>query len=406
MTEDDLEPKDKSANRNDFLPPARATELLEIYRSTLFDDIVPWWEKHSIDQEYGGYLTRLGRDGQAYSGDKDMWMTGREIWMFSHLFNNYKKEDRWQDYARHGLDFMLKYAFLENGKMYFRLDRQGQPLSTVLSLYTEVFAAIAVAEYCKISADTELKEKAMAIYDRLLPRLGQPEDTPLLGYPIKKEFHLHAHDMVRLTVAWVYNDVWPDQKFQHDINLSVESVLQKHWKPELGALLENVAMDGTPMLDLPEGRMFHPGHSIESAWMMMEVARKTNNEELMQTAIEIVIAALEHGWDKEYGGLRYITNIDWTPCHNLEADLKLWWPHGETLYALLLAWAHTGRDDLKVWYDKVHDYAFIHFPDPEYGEWFGYLNRDGSPVWTAKANGWKGFFHVPRILFRCYQLLS
>jgi N-acylglucosamine 2-epimerase len=151
--------------------------------------------------------------------------------------------------------------------------------------------------------------------------------------------------------------------------------------------------------------MFHPGHAIESAWMMMEVARKWENESLMTTAIDVLNASLEHGWDKEFGGIRYITNIDRTPCHNLEADLKLWWPHGEALYALLLAWAHTGRQDLQKWYERVHDYTFSCFPDPEYGEWYGYLNRDGSRVWTAKANGWKGFFHLPRALFRCYQLL-
>ena len=85
--------------------------------------------------------------------------------------------------------------------------------------------------------------------------------------------------------------------------------------------------------------------------------------------------------------------------------MKLWWPHGETLYALLLAWSLTGRADLAAWYDTVHEYTFSHFPDPEFGEWFGYLNRDGSRVWTAKANGWKGLFHLPRILYRCYCLL-
>jgi hypothetical protein len=44
--------------------------------------------------------------------------------------------------------------------------------------------------------------------------------------------------------------------------------------PGLGALLENVAPDGLPLLDLPEGRMFHPGHAIESAWMLMEIAHR------------------------------------------------------------------------------------------------------------------------------------
>ena len=138
----------------------------------------------------------------------------------------------------------------------------------------------------------------------------------------------------------------------------------------------------------------------------MEIARKRGDEKLVKTAVDIVLASLEHGWDAEYGGLKYITNIDWTPTHELGANLKLWWPHCETLYALLLGWSLTGRDDLWQWYEKVHEYTFGHFPDPEYGEWYGYLDRDGKPVWTAKANGWKGFFHLPRVLFRCYQLLD
>jgi N-acylglucosamine 2-epimerase len=359
-----------------------------------------------MDRKYGGYFTRLERDGKPYAYDKDMWMTAREIWMFSHLYNNYKKEPDWIANARHGLDFMLKYAFIPDGKMYFRLNRQGRHVSRVLSLYTEVFASIAVAEFSYIDKNESLHKRAIEMYDRLIPRLGQATDTPLLGYPIAAEFHLHAHDMCRMTVAWVYNVLWPNQRFAEDIKRSYESILEKHWKPDRRALLENVAMDGSPLLDLPEGRMFHPGHAIESAWMMMEVAIKGNNNELMVSAIEILLASLEHGWDQEYGGIRYITNIDWTPCHNLEADLKLWWPHGEALYALLLAWAKTGREDLGQWYEKVHDYTFNNFPDQEYGEWFGYLNRAGSKIWSAKANGWKGFFHLPRILFRCYQLLE
>ena len=100
----------------------------------------------------------------------------------------------------------------------------------------------------------------------------------------------------------------------------------------------------------------------------------------MQTAVDIVLASLEHGWDQEYGGLNYVTNIDWTPTHELGANLKLWWPHCETLYALLLGWSLTGRQDLWQWYEKVHEYTFAHFPDPEYGEWYGYLDRDGKPV--------------------------
>ncbi|WP_299551576.1 AGE family epimerase/isomerase, partial [Seonamhaeicola sp.] len=351
---------------------SQVRELKEIYRSALFDDLVPWWEKHSLDTEKGGYFTRLNQDGSVYSGDKDMWMTGRQVWMFAHLYNNHENKERWKAMAGHGLDFMQKHAFKEDGKMYFRLDRAGKPLASVLSVYTEVFASIAVAEYAALSGDLKLKQKAFTMYDFLLSRLGKASDTPLLGYPLHREFHLHAHDMCRITVSKVFNDLWPDKQFRDDLSKSVDSILSRHWKPEAGYLLENVAMDGLEVFDLPEGRLFHPGHAIESAWMLMEIAVEGNDQALMDTAIDITLASLEYGWDQTYGGIRYMTNIDWTPTHELEADLKLWWPHSEALYALLMGWLYTGRDDLKLWYKKVHDYTFSKFPDKEHGEWFGY----------------------------------
>jgi N-acylglucosamine 2-epimerase len=335
-----------------------------------------------------------------------MWTTGREIWMFSHLFNRHEPRPEWLATARHGADFLLRHAFRDDGKMYFRLTRDGKPRASVLSTYTECFGAIALAELSKAAGEPAYWERAVRMYERIRPRLGVPDNTAMLGYPINAEFHLHVHDMIRITVARVFDNLYPDARWKADLALSVESLVGKHWKPELGALLENVAPDGSVMLDLPEGRMVHPGHAIESAWMLMEIAVRDGNTVLMDTAIQIALASLEHGWDKEYGGLRYITNLDWTPTHPLEADLKLWWPHCETLYALLLAWAYTGRADIAEWYEKVHSYSFDRFSDPEFGEWFGYLNRDGSRVWTAKANGWKGCFHLPRVLFRCCRLLQ
>ncbi|GMQ80119.1 MAG: AGE family epimerase/isomerase [Planctomycetia bacterium] len=388
------------------IPVERATWLREHYRAALFDDVVPWWMNHSLDAEYGGYYSLLGRDGRPWATDKYMWMNGRQVWLLSHLYNAHEPKAEWREAARLGADFLLRHAFKPDGKMHFRLTREGQSRSEVLSLYTEVFGAIAMAEYSKAAGDESCWAKAMAMYERLMARLGQPTDTPLLGYPIDAKFHLHAHDMCRITVAWVFQQIRPERRFEDALTVSVDSILGRHWKPDLRALLENVAPDGSPLLDLPEGRMFHPGHAIESAWMLLEIARWRGDESLRDTAIEIVLASLDHGWDRQYGGLRYITNIDFTPTHSLEGDMKLWWPHGETLYALLLAWDLSGRDDLARWYGEVHEYTFDHFPDPDYGEWFGYLNRDGSPVWTAKANGWKGCFHLPRILFRALQLVA
>lgn len=152
--------------------------------------------------------------------------------------------------------------------------------------------------------------------------------------------------------------------------------------------------------------MIMPGHSTESAWMMLEAAREIGDRTLVSTCRTIVIAALEAGWDAEYGGLRYLLNIDGSPAHPLEADVKLWWCQCEALYALLLLWDLMPDPVIEQWYDRLHSYTFGLYPDPRYGEWIGYRNRDGSPIFTAKANGWKGFFHLPRVLERGYRLLS
>jgi N-acylglucosamine 2-epimerase len=312
-----------------------------------------------------------------------MWMNARAVWMFSHLYNRLEPRQEWREMAEHGAKFMLKYAYRNDGKMYFRLTREGKPLATALSIYTESFAAISLAELGETTGNRMYSDRALPMYDRLMSLLGQPSDTALLGYPLNAQFHLHAHDMIRITLAWVMNAIEPSERWESDLTISVESILNRHWKPDLQALLENVGMDGNPMLDLPEGRMVMPGHAIESAWMLLEIALHRNDDALRETAYDIILASLNRGWDEAFGGIRYMLNIDGTPTHPLEADMKLWWPHCESLYALLLAWKSSGREIFGLWYEKVHDYVFSHFPDREYGEWYGYLNREGSPVWTA-----------------------
>ena len=284
------------------------------------------------------------------------------------------------------------HAFTEQGHLYFRLTRDGQPLVEPQDVYAECFAAIAMAELSRATGESAYWDRAVACYLRVRDRLGQPTTTPLLGGPMRAQFHIYAHDMARLTVASVFHEISSDCRWEQDLTASADAVLRLHWKPDLDAMLENVAPDGTPMLDLPEGRLLNPGHAIETAWMLMELATEHGDRQLLDAAIDITLASLERCWDRQCGGLRYLASLDGTPTHPPHADMKLWWPHAEALYALLLGWASTGRHDLADWYQRVHDYAFSAFPDRQHGEWYGWLNREGGPVSTAKADGRKGFF--------------
>lgn len=115
---------------------------------------------------------------------------------------------------------------------------------------------------------------------------------------------------------------------------------------------------------------------------------------------------LEYGWDKEQGGIYYFLDRKGHPPQQLEWNQKLWWVHLETLVALLKGYQHTKDQQCWTWFERVHEYTWNNFADPEHGEWFGYLQRDASPLLTLKGGKWKGCFHVPRGLFQCWQTLE
>ena len=66
----------------------------------------------------------------------------------------------------------------------------------------------------------------------------------------------------------------------------------------------------------------------------------------------------------------------------------------------MLAYAETKDPKWAAWLEKVNAYIYKYFCDAGAGngEWFGYLNRDGSVFNRCKGGNYKGCFHVPRAL--------
>ena len=55
--------------------------------------------------------------------------------------------------------------------------------------------------------------------------------------------------------------------------------------------------------------------------------------------------------------------------------------------------------------DMVKEYT-KKFIDTEYGEWFGYLHRDGTISTDLKGNMYKGPFHIPRMYMKCVEIID
>jgi N-acylglucosamine 2-epimerase len=217
--------------------------------------------------------------------------------------------------------------------------------------------------------------------------------------------------MIILNVTGTLQRVDPDPERQalyaQRASQCVEEIFQYHVKPELKCVLENVGPNGEPRLNYTEGRTVNPGHDIEGVWFLLEHAQRTGDKALVEKAAEIFDWAIEAGWDKEYGGLLYFTDCLGKPPEAYEHDMKLWWPHDEILIASLMLYRDTGREGYLNWFEKTLDYCKAHFADPEYGEWYGYLRRDGLPTQpSTKGSTFKGPFHLPRMLCMCDQMLS
>ncbi len=126
-------------------------------------------------------------------------------------------------------------------------------------------------------------------------------------------------------------------------------------------------------------RVVNPGHDMECSWFLMEDANRKGDKDQHATAVKIFDQAISAGWDYEY-------------------DMKLWWPHDEILIASIVIC----REKYLTWFERTLDYCKEHFSDPEYGDWYGYLRRDGKPTMPAcKGSTFKGPFHLPRMLIMC-----
>ena len=190
------------------------------------------------------------------------------------------------------------------------------------------------------------------------------------------------------------------------IDQMIKEIHDDFMKEEFKGVLESVTNEGE-IIDNFDGRMMCPGHSLEAAWFIIQESKFRNNDEkLLKIGLIILDWMLDWGWDKEYGGIYYYRDMKNYPIQEYWHDMKFWWPHNEAIIATLLAYIVTKDDKYANWHKLIHDWSYKHFPDQDYGEWFGYLHRDGRISVDLKGNMWKGPFHLPRMQLVCWKLLE
>jgi N-acylglucosamine 2-epimerase len=384
--------------------------LADHYRRTLIEDVLPFWLRHGLDREHGGFQTALDRDGTVVDTDKSIWFQGRAGWMFATAYRTVEERPEWLEASRLAIEFLRNHGADANGKLYFTVTRDGRPLRMRRYVYSESFAAIANAAYAKVTGDPRAAADAVSFFETYLRHSFEPGVMPAKVDPETRPMRGIAPLMIAIVTAQELRANLGDVTIRglsctEWIDWSISQIDRDFFKPDLRVLMEVVGPEGA-ILDHFDGRQLNPGHAIECAWFLLHEGAHRDHEPYIRLGCAILDAMWERGWDDEYGGLFYFRDVHGRPVQEYWHDVKFWWPHCEAIIATMLAWTLTGEPRYAQWHAMVHDWSFRHFADPEHGEWFGYLHRDGRLSVPLKGNMWKGPFHLPRILWYGARLLD
>ena len=353
---------------------------------------------------YGGVYTCVDRNGELMDTTKSVWFQGRFAYTCCFAYNNIEHRQEWLDAAKQTIDFIETHCFDTDRHMFFEVTADGKPLRKRRYVFSESFAAIAMAEYSKATGDRTYAEKAMQIFREMRKRLTTPGLLEPKYLPTV-EMKGHSITMILINVANVLKQVIDDPELDEQTDQSLESLIKNFAHSEFKALLETVGPNGE-FIDSINGRLINPGHCIETSWFLMDVAERRGDKKLLEFALQILDWSWDWGWDEEFGGIINFRDCKGYPQQDYSQDMKFWWPQTEAIIANLYAYKLTGDEKYLKRHRQISEWTYAHFPDHEYGEWYGYLHRDGSVAQAAKGNIFKGPFHIPRMMIRSFMLCN
>lgn len=373
------------------------------YKKDLTENIMPFWMEHGWDRENGGVYTCVNRDGSLMDSTKSVWFQGRFAFICAFAYNNVEKNQMWLDAAKSTLEFIEKHCFDEKGHMYFSVTADGQPLRKRRYVFSETFASIAMSEYALATGDKHWAQRALHIFEDTQRFLNTPGFLPEKFEP-NVQLQSHSIIMILINVGSCIRKVVNDPKLTAQIDESIAKLKKYFIHPEFKCLLETVGMNGE-FVNTNMTRTINPGHCIETVWFIMEEAKLRGwDKDMLDMALTIFDWSWDWGWDKEYGGIINFRDCLNLPSQDYSQDMKFWWPQCETIIASLYAYLATGDEKYLYRHERISEWTYAHFPDPEYGEWYGYLHRDGTVAQPAKGNLFKGPFHIPRMMIKSYML--
>ncbi len=349
-------------------------ELRQRLHDQLFQILLPFWDQHGIDHEFGGIMCSLDYDGTLVNTEKNLWFLARAIWVYSFLYNHLESNPQFLEIARRTKEFIFKYALQKDGWWAETLSREGAVLRPFSGdMEGMYFVVEGLQEYAVASGDSHSRELAVDLFKKLFRQFNSPNfrylgaDFPYL-WNSERAVRPQGLWFLNLNIATHLLEREYDPEIAAIADRALDAIMNRHYNPEIGLNTEVLYFDfSRPEEEAKKSRF---GHCVEALWMAMEEADRRGDKALWKTCAERIHYHLNAGWDYIYGGLSQWINVD-HPCYQWPVEtppgtklelhfvgeyeyLKPLWAQNEVMIATLNVFERTREE----WAARYFEMAF------------------------------------------------
>ncbi len=380
-------------------------ELRDWYSQELFDSFLPNMDKYVIDHKFGGFMCTVDIEtGEQLATNKGVWYEGRGIWVYSFLYNNFKKDKHFLDIAKKSMSFILKNkpekgefwasSYTREGEM-IKATNAANPWSSTGDIYGNLFVAEGLAEYAKATGEKQYYEQAKSILFDCIAIYDQPTYSFQLAYysteaPLIQGVRVLGHWMVLLRLATQMLGYQADPEVEKVADRCVDAIMSSHLNSNYNLLNEALNHD----LSLPENeynQMSYLGHAIETLWMVMDEAKRRDDNKLFQKTLGLFKQHVTLAQDNVYGG--FFRSLDKVDNHIFKLN-KVLWLQEEILIGTLFLVENTGDEWAYKCFSDTYKYVIEKFTRKGYKFWIHEGDRKMENIRMNRVE----HYHHPRHL--------
>jgi len=391
-------------------------QLRKNVEAELTQKILPFWLKHTLDHERGGFIGRIG-DGCVPDphAEKSLILNTRILWTFSRAYR-FRPQPEYLQTAKRAFAYITHHFLDEKfGGFFWMLDCDGTPTDMRKCIYGQAFTLYAIAEYSRATGDPG----SMATAQELMKQIEATAHDPLHG----GYFETYERDWT-LAMDQRLSDVDMDEKRSQNTHLHMmeacatllrvqeDFTIRARLQELIEIFLDRILNPANHHMQLffdedwkPQSKIISYGHDIEGSWLLLEAAEVLGNKALLERvrpiAVQMAQAVYDEALDPD-GGILYEGSPE-----GIRDSNKHWWPQAEAVVGFLNAWQLSGQPHFRE--AAVNSWSFIeeNIIDRQYGEWFWMVNRDRVPAQGFdKVGPWKCPYHNSRACFEVMERLD